>query len=148
MAQQLVGRSTHVESSFHQLLKEVASDELEKEGYDLYVEPSEPPEERLAWRFYRPDILGLMHSQTMLSLVFVECETNPRMRRISGKISKIRRSFVAQKRLNEDHLLRLLLVIPPGVLHRVVNSKIRRTCEIWIVNKSGNIIHKIPKSES
>jgi len=137
-----------VEGRFHQLLKEVALSELGKEGFELYVEPLEPPLERLDWCFYRPDILGLMCSRTRLSLVLVECETNPTTRRMKGKISRIRRSFGFQKRLNENHLLRLLLVIPPGVLHRVVNSKIRRLWEIWIISETGKIIHKIPQLEN
>ena len=134
-----------MEGSLHQLLKEVAVGELEREGYDLFLEPLESPLERLVWRFYRPDILGLMCNETMSSLILVECETNPRMRRMIEKISKLRQSFAFQKRLNEEHLLRLLLVIPPGVLHRVARPKIRGFWEIWVVSRTGSIIHRIPR---
>ena len=148
MPQRFMERSGKVEGSSHQLLKDVALDELGREGYDLYVEPSESPLERLVWRFYRPDILGLIRGRTLLSLVLVECETNPGLRRMMAKMAKIRRSLGLQKRLNENHLLRLLLVIPPGALHRVASSSIRRLWEIWIVNETGNILHKIPQLES
>jgi len=137
-----------VEGSFHQLLKQTAFNELEKEGYELYVEPSEPPLERIVWSLYRPDILGLTCDQATLSLVLVECETNPDTRRMMGKTLKIRRSFAVQRRLDERHLLRLLLIIPPGTLHRVSNRRVRRLWEIWIVDETGGVTYKIPQLES
>jgi len=148
MLDRLVGRSRKVEGSFHRFLKQAAFDELQEEGYDLYVEPAEPPLERIAWSLYRPDLLGLASGKTILSLVLVECETNPDTTRMMGKTSKIRRSFTVQRRLGERHLLRLLLVIPPGTLHRVSNRRVRRLWEIWIVDGTGGVTYKIPQLES
>ena len=119
-------RRTQVETRLHESLKEAAFHELAKEGYDLYVEPLEPPLERLTWSFYRPDILGVICDEKELRLVVVECETNPQIRRIKRKISKIKHSFSFQKRLNEEHLFRLLLVIPYGMLHKVHNPGIHK----------------------
>jgi len=137
-----------VESDLHGLFKEVIYNELEKEGYIIYVEPSESPLERLRWSYYRPDILGVICKETEFRLVLAECETNPKIRRIKGKASKIRRWLNFQKKLNEKHLLRFLLVIPPGMLHKVNCFEIRRLWEIWIVNHRGKIIHKIPNHEA
>lgn len=133
-----------MESDLHGLFKEVVYDELEKEGYIIYVEPSKPPLARLRWRYYRPDILGVTWKDTELRLVLVECETNPNSRRIKGKLSKIKQWVNFQKRLNEKHHLRLLLTIPPRMLHKINCFGIRRFWEIWIVNYGGDIIHKIP----
>ena len=104
--------------------------------------------ERIVWSLYRPDLLGLTCDENMLSLVLVECETNPDTRRMMGKTLKIRRSFAVQRRLDERHLFRLLLVIPPGTLHRVSNRRVRRLWEIWIVDETGGVTYKIPQLES
>ena len=142
-----MGRTTYVESKLHEVLKEAAFTELKKEGYYLYVEPSGPPSWRLNWSLYRPDIVGTLSNEAELSFVLVECETNPRIRRIKGKTSKIKRSLTFQKRLNERCILRFLLVIPAGTLHRVNNPDVRTLWEIWIVNYKGEVIYKIPRKE-
>src|SRR3990170_345463 len=108
-----VRRSTQMESELHGLLKEVICSELGKEGYHVYVEPSESPVEMLSWNYYRPDILGLICRETEFGLIIVECETNPSVKRMNEKLLKIERWLRLQKRLNEKHLFRLLLVIPP-----------------------------------
>lgn len=136
-----------MESRLHELLKEAALTELEKEGYYLYVEPSDPPSWRINWSLYRPDVAGTLTNEAEFRFVLVECETNPNIRRIKRKISKIRKSLTVQNRLNEKYLFRLLLVIPAGMLNRVNYSDIRLRWEIWIVNYRGEIIHKIPSKE-
>ena len=136
-----------MESRLHELLKEAALTELEKEGYYLYVEPSDPPSWRLNWSLYRPDIAGTLTNEVEFWFVLVECETKPNIRRIRRKISKIRKSLTFQNRLNETYLFRLLLVIPAGMLERVNYSEVRLRWEIWIVNYRGEIIHKIPTKE-
>jgi hypothetical protein len=136
-----------MESRLHELLKDAALAELEREGYYLYVEPSDPPSWRLNWSLYRPDIAGTLADEVEFWFVLVECETKPSIRRIRRKISKIRNSLTFQNRLNETYLFRLLLVIPAGMLERVNCSDIRLRWEIWIVNYRGEIIHKIPRKE-
>ena len=137
-----------MESVLHERFKSVIYNELEKEGYDIYIEPYESPFDRLRWSYYRPDILGVICKDTEFRLVLVECETNPKIKRIKGKMSKIRRWLTFQKRLNEKHVLRLLLIIPPMMLRKVNYFEIRRLWEIWIVNKRGKIIYKIPQLEN
>ncbi len=134
-----------MESDLHEFLKEVVFSELERYGYDLYIEPSESPSGRLNWSFFRPDILGLICTKAEFRLVLVECETNPSIRRINSKMFKIRRWLTLQKRLGEKHNFRLLLVIPLGMLCKVNKLDIRRVWEIWIVNFRGEIIDKIPR---
>jgi len=136
-----------MESDLHELLKETVLDELGREGYETYVEPSDPPLERLMWSYYRPDILGVICEETVLNVVLVECETNPNVRRVKTKASKIGCTFTVQKRLNENNLLRLLLVIPAGVLHKVNHQVIRSLWEIWLVSNKGKVVYRIPKSD-
>ena len=133
-----------MESRLHGILKKAVFGELEKEGYRLYLEPLEPPLERLNWSQYRPDIFGVLSDEVESKFVLVECETNPRSQRIKSKLSKIRNSLTIQKRIIESRIiLRLLLAIPSGMLHRVNYYGIRKFWEIWILNRRGEIIHKI-----
>jgi len=134
-----------VETRLHNLLKTVAFSELEKAGYDLFVEPSESPVARLSWSFYRPDILGILSSETEFKLILVECETDPRMGRVRGKGVRIRRYLTFQRRLNETCDTRLLLVVPSGKLRAINALDVRRLWEIWIVNYDGKVVCKIPR---
>jgi len=134
-----------VETGLHNLLKTVAFSELEKEGYDLFVEPSESPVVRLSWSFYRPDILGILSSETEFRMILVECETDPRRSRVRGKGLRIRRYLTFQRRLNEACDARLLLVVPSGKLRSIDDSDVRRLWEIWIVNYDGRVVCKIPR---
>ena len=139
---------SELESRLHELFKKAVFTELEREGYDLYVEPPEPPLSRLSWSQYRPDVFGILSNEAESKFAIVECETDPRIKRIIEKLSKIKRSLTIQKILSERSvLLRLLLVIPSGMLHRVNCSDIRRFWEIWIANYRGEIIHKIQKKD-
>lgn len=133
-----------MEGWFHNLLKQTVSKELKREGYTLYVEPIEPPLERLWWDAYQPDLLGIVSGENHFKLVFVECETNPRRRRILEKTTKIRQTLTLQTKLNERHLIRSILAIPTTTLNRINYPKIRRFWEIWIITHSGEIMHKIP----
>jgi hypothetical protein len=135
-----------MESELHGLLKQAARCELEKEGYDLYLEPSESPVNVLSWTHYRPDVLGLTCQETEFELAIIECETNPTVRRLIEKRLKIRRQICFQKRLDQKNLFRLLLVIPPGTLRKVNTCSVRKLWEIWIVDNKGNIAYKIPKT--
>ena len=74
-----------MESRLHEVLKEAVSSELRREGYYLYVEPSDPPFWRLNWSLYRPDVFGVFSTEAESRLVLAECETNPRVKRIKGK---------------------------------------------------------------
>lgn len=135
-----------METRLHNLLKGVVLNELEREGYDIYVEPPEPPTSRLNWRFYRPDILGILSSRTEFRLILVECETNPRIRKVKLKELKIKRFLTFQKKLNEVCNIRLLLVIPSGKLRAINDSAIRKHWDIWIVSLDSRVAHKIPKT--
>ena len=133
-----------MESRLHELLKKAVFEELEKKGYNLYLEPLESPLQRLSWSKYRPDVFGVFSDDVESRFILVECETDPTIKRMKGKLSKIRHSLTIQKKLNERNiLLLLLLAIPSGFLHRVNYSDIRRFWEIWIANSRGEIIHKI-----
>ena len=134
-----------LESNLHYLFKEVMCQSLSEEGYEIYIEPDISPLDRLCWSRYRPDLLGVTYNQTHFFIVLVECETRPSYSNIKRKSSKIRKWFTFQKRLDENHNIRLLLVIPPGNLRRINKGYIRELWEIWIINKKGTIIHKIPK---
>lgn len=138
--------STELESGLHELLKKAVFAELKNEGYDLYVEPLESPVSRLSWSLYRPDVFGVLSNDIESSFVLAECETDPRIKRIKEKLSRIR-SLTIQKILSERSiLLVLLLAIPYGMLHRVNYPEIRRFWDIWTLNRRGEIIHKIKKN--
>lgn len=133
-----------MEEKLHKLFKRVVTKELLNEDYSVYVEPAESPMERLRWGSYRPDVLGIISKKALFKVALVECETTPTRKRIMAKASKIQRTLALQKRLNERHVICLLLIIPPLKLGRINCSAIRRFWEIWIVNRRGRIAHKIP----
>jgi hypothetical protein len=133
-----------MEGKLHKLFKEIVKKQLLEEDYVVYVEPSEPPLERLWWKSYRPDVLGIISDKSTFNLALAECETAPNSKRILAKTSKIRQTLALQKQLNERHVIRPLLIIPPMKLDRINCSAIRRFWEIWIVNQRGEIAHKIP----
>jgi hypothetical protein len=138
-----------LEGQLHLIFKQCVMKELLAEGYILYAEPLGSPVKRISWSAYRPDILGLHVTPNTFKLVFVECETAPTKTRVSQKMERIKTSFRFQKRLNESHQLRSLLIIPPLTLNKINCKTIRSFWEIWIINQQGTIIHKIPnKSRS
>jgi hypothetical protein len=131
-----------MESDFHKLMKDSVASELSYEGYQLHVEPLNPPLDRLTWSYYRPDILGLKDGESKMRVVFAECETNPCISRIKGKNTQVKR-IVLQTFLDENHELRLILAIPCRMFSRVNISQVRRLWEIWIINQKGRIIYKV-----
>ncbi len=133
-----------MESRLHLIFKQRVMKELLAEGYSLYAEPVEPPVKRLSWSAYRPDVLGIQMSDNTFKLVLVECETAPTKIRVSKKTKRIKESLRLQKCLNESHYLRSLLVIPPLTFKKINCKTIRNFWEVWIINRRGTIIHKIP----
>ena len=132
-----------MEGKLHRVLKEVGVRELRVDGYEIYVEPPQSPDERLAWTLYRPDILGIDSESGETRFAIAECETAPNASRILDKTSKIG-SLTLQKRLNEKHVFRFILIILPGLSNRALYPDMRRLWEIWIVNSEGDVCHKIP----
>ena len=135
-----------MEGKLHCVLKDAGARELKADGYNVYIEPPESPDERLAWTLYRPDILGIASESEETRFAVVECETAPSSGRIMDKTSKIR-SLTLQKRLNEKHVFRFVLVILPGLLSRALYPDMRKLWEIWIVNPEGRVCHKIPRNK-
>jgi hypothetical protein len=135
-----------LEGKLHWVLKETVARELKADGYRVYVEPPESPDERLAWSLYRPDVLGIASADDESRFVVVECETAPSASRVRGKTLKIR-SLTLQKRLNEKHVFRFILIILPGLLTRALYPDTRRLWEIWIVNPAGEVCHRIPQNK-
>jgi hypothetical protein len=131
-----------MENYFHQLMKDMVSTKLASEGYELHMEPSDPPIEGLTWESYRPDILGVMSSNIGLKIVLAECETNPCSSRLKTKDSKVGR-IAFQRCLNQRNEFRLVLAIPFGKLSRVNHRQIRRRWEIWLINQEGQITYTI-----
>jgi hypothetical protein len=102
-----------MEGRLHKLFKGVVQKELLEKDYAVYVEPSEPPLERLWWRSYRPDVLGIIADKSTFQLALAECETAPNRTRILAKTSQSRQTLALQKQLNERHVARSLLILPP-----------------------------------
>jgi len=114
-----------MEGQLHNLLKRTVFTELEKEGYALFIEPIESPLERLWWNSYKPDLLGIMSYDNCFKIALVECETNPRKRRVIEKILKIRVSLTLQAKLNEKQVIRPILSIPTVTFYRINYPEIR-----------------------
>jgi hypothetical protein len=132
-----------MEGRLHKLLKHAVAKDLKCQKYTLYYEPPESPINRLLWHSYRPDILGVLLKGSNLRVVLVECETKPNQKRVLIKTAQIRRALSIQKQLNENHSIIPLLAIPSMNLHKVNFLEVRRFWEIWIVNRIGEIMHKI-----
>ena len=78
-----------LESYFHVILKNAAVKELKKEGYKIYIEPREPPLERLYWSLFRPDVIALLLRKYQMKMILIECETSPNPKRIMKKLRKL-----------------------------------------------------------
>jgi hypothetical protein len=123
-------------------MKVSVSDKLAAEGYNMHLEPTYPPLERLTWIYFRPDVFGIIEKESNLRIVFAECETNPSISKIKNKTFQIKQ-IVLQKFLGEIYELRLILAIPYGMFSKVNYSRIRRLWEIWMINKRGRIVYKV-----
>lgn len=73
------------ESPLHRRMKAIVTEELEHENYRVLEEPLAPPNGRISWSAYRPDLLGYRLERDEEELVIVECETHPDMRRFGKK---------------------------------------------------------------
>ena len=127
-------------------MKEKVGEELENQDYSIYYEPLESPLNQLWWHSYRPDVLGTRSEESKLNIVLVECETKPNRKRIMSKTTQIKKCLSLQRKLNEKSSFLPLLVIPPFNLNKVIHLPIRKFWEIWIVNRSGDIKHKISRA--
>ena len=134
-----------LESAKHTLLKRAAMRGLTADGYSLFVEPTNPPVNRLCWSAYRPDVLGVIYSESETRLALAECETHPRANRVREKASKIQGTMGLQKRLDEEHSIRPILVIPWGTLGNIMYPGIRKLWEIWLVDQTGEA-NRIPRN--
>ena len=129
------------ESNLHIFLKKRAIDYLSQEGYFTYLEPAWSPVSYVQWQNYRPDILGVKIHPTCSEYAFVECETRPRLERISKKKTA---SITLQSKLTGPTHLRLILAVPTGTL-RALNMRVRRRWEIWIIDQISGAINKIDR---
>ena len=134
-----------MESAEHTLLKRAAMRGLTSEGYSLFVEPTYPPVNRVFWSAYRPDVLGVIYSESETRLALAECETTPRVRKVREKSAKIQGTMSLQKRLDEEHSIRPILVIPWGTLEKMMYPGIRKMWEIWLVDHTGEV-NRIPRN--
>ena len=133
-----------VESNLHIFLKKRAIEYLTQYGYSTYLEPAWSPVPYVQWQNYRPDILGVKIHPTCSEYAFVECETRPRLKRISKKRTA---SITFQSKLTGPTHLRLILAIPTGTL-RALNLRVRRHWEIWIIDYVSGAINKIDRLDS
>ena len=134
------------EGSLHKLHKNVVAEELIKQRYSIYFEPLESPLDLLWWHSYRPDILAMKQFDLIQKIILVECETNPNCQRVLTKKKQIKKNLSLQKQLLKNTTVLPLLVIPPNNLQKMISSPIRRFWEIWIINQSGKIKHKISRN--
>ncbi len=126
------------ESTLHRTMKAAVAFELQKEGYGVIEEPLWTPNRFVSWESYRPDLLGLVHSDGKEEYALVECETLPGMKRILAKnIWRVE----LQSKIDRQPGLRRILVIPRGKLG-ALDLKLRRSCEIWVADEDD--ILKIP----
>ena len=135
-----------MEGRLHKSLKYTVAKELQNQNYTIYYEPLESPFNHLWWHSYRPDILATLSNDFNQQIVLVECETKPNRKRVLNKTAKIKKNLQLQKRLHENTSILPLLIIPPKCLYRTMCSKIQGFWEIWIVNQSGKIKHKISRN--
>jgi hypothetical protein len=135
-----------MESHLHKHLKHTIAQELQRKNYTLYFEAHCSPFSRLLWNSYCPDILGVLENKNSLKIILVECETKPTKKRVIKKTIQIKQVLSLQKRLNEKHVILPLLAIPAMNLYKVNGKEIRNFWEIWIINQSGEILHKLFRS--
>lgn len=136
-----------MEGRLHKTLKCIVAKELQNQNYKIYYEPLESPFSHLWWHSYRPDILAILSNKFDQQIVLVECETKPNRKRVLNKTAKIKKNLSLQKRLHENTSILPLLIIPPTYLYRTICSTIQGFWEIWIVNQSGKIKHKISRNK-
>ena len=131
-----------MESKTHRSMKAVVRKELEQERYTVVEEPSSPPD-GVAWRSYRPDLLGYRLEGENEEIVLVECETRPNMRRLKAKNSA---SAWFQPRIQGQGSLRRILAVPQGKLG-AVDMRVRDTWEVWVIGSSSSLRFPVLKTE-
>ncbi len=117
------------ESLVHRRMKSIVRGELEHENYSVLEEPPFPPNRRISWSAYRPDLLGYRVERGEEELVIVECETHPSMRRFELKNHS---SLWFQPFLFQRGSIRRILAVPQGKLG-AVDVRLRREWEIWVL---------------
>jgi hypothetical protein len=137
---------SELEGKLHKLHKQTVAQELQDQSYSIHFEPWESPLDLLWWQSYKPDILAIKQYELNRRIILVECETKPNRMRVLVKTRQIKNNLAVQKQLFENTMILPLLVIPPNNLQKVIFSSIRKFWEIWIINKEGQIKHKIPRS--
>jgi len=116
-------------------MKAIVRGELERECYSVVEEPLFPPEEKLSWSSYRPDLLGYRSDAGAEEVVLVECETHPNMRRLK---SKNHSSVWFQPYLFRRGSVRKILAVPQGKL-RSVDMRIRLGWDVWVIGKKSTM---------
>ncbi len=136
------------ESRLHTVLKEAVRRRLRAEGFDVFLEPSEPPLPGVAWSSFTPDLMGFNEGLGSASVAVVECETNPSPRRLQGKSRKVK-ELRFQGTLHRHHSLRFILAIPHGKLSGLIGSGFRATWETWLIDaQEGCVSSLIPRTEA
>ncbi len=121
------------ESLVHRSMKAIVRTELERERYAVVQEPPFPPEGKVSWSAYRPDLLGYRSEGGAEEIVLVECETRPNMKRFH---SKNHSSVWFQPYLFRKGSVRRILAVPQGKL-RAVNMRLRDDWEIWVLGQNS-----------
>ena len=114
-------------------MKVVVRRELENERYVVVEEPAYPPQEKVSWISYRPDLMGYRSEDGTEQLVLVECETHPSMKRLGTKNFG---SVWFQPYLFRKGSVRRILAVPQGKLGSV-DMRIRTGWEVWVVGPSA-----------
>lgn len=99
-------------------------------------EPLFPPDDRLSWTAYRPDLLGHRREEGKEEFVIAECETHPSMKRFLAKNFS---SMWFQPFLFQTGSIRRVLAIPQGKLG-AVDLELRSEWEIWVLGRQRPIV--------
>jgi hypothetical protein len=127
------------ESKLHITLKQITLYELIRNGFQVIVEPDFPPGPLIAWRGYRPDLLGVHKTHTGRHYVVVECETHPDKTRFAKKNWH---EIALQNRLFEKSDIKFILAVPVGKISKV--TQFRDIWEIWQIDINSKTVWKIP----
>ncbi|MDG6953717.1 MAG: hypothetical protein JRN33_01860 [Nitrososphaerota archaeon] len=130
------------ESEVHRAMKSTVRLELERDGYAVVEEPALPPDEKVHWTSYRPDLLGYRTNGEEEELVLVECETRPNIRRLGAKNFS---SVWFQAHLYGQGTLRKILAVPQGRL-RAVDISVGGGWEVWVLG-TRTVMARFPKPD-
>jgi hypothetical protein len=113
-------------------MKAIVRRELEQENFSVLEEPLFPPNGKIAWTAYRPDLLGYRLERGEEELAIVECETHPSMKRFGLKNHS---SLQFQPFLFQRGSIRRILAVPQGRLG-AVDVRLRSEWEIWVLGSA------------